>query len=364
MENSIPEKLKELIDEHNYFEARSEVNQVVDDDENPIEVFMRKGEEETALSNPSRALYFGDRGLYEEEVRQITDEQISSVLNIDDYPRNRRNFEELKETIQGGIIIPFIGAGLSISAGCPTWGSFLSDLMEEHGINSPRAQELFNTGDYERLMSLVITESATGAFEQYFAQDFRHQDITATPCVLLPKLFDKCVITTNFDLVVDEVYETEGMPFGTKAVGLHDEFTFLTSVPKGQHCLLKLHGNINNQNHRVLTHEEYEEAYGDNGVISFNNHIPKLLRRIYLSYSLLFVGCSLNLDRTVQTFEKIVEEETPQKVPEHYALLEVPDEDDAYQALKDRMVACNIKPIWYPNGEHHLVEELLALLVV
>ncbi|MFT6218543.1 MAG: hypothetical protein ACJA2Y_001405 [Cycloclasticus pugetii] len=364
MNNSIPEKLKELIDDHNYFESRAKINEVVNDDENPIEVFMRKGDEETTLSNPSLALYYGDRGLYEQEVRQITDEQISSVLNITDFPRNKRNFEELKETIQGGIVIPFIGAGLSISAGCPTWASFLADLMAEHGIDSDDAKALLASGDYERLMTLVIAESPPGAFEQYFAQDFKHEDITVTPCTLLPRLFDKCVITTNFDLVVDESYKLEGMPFSTQAIGLHDEFTFLTSVPKGQRCILKLHGNINNQNHRVLTHEEYQSAYGDDGLISFNNHIPKLLKRIYLSYSLFFIGCSMNIDRTVQTFEKIVAEETAHKVPEHYALLEVPEDDEAYQALKQRMIACNIKPIWYPNGEHQLIEELLFLLIV
>jgi hypothetical protein len=364
MSNSIPEKLKELIDEHNYFESRSEINQVVNDDDNPVEVFMRKGDDETILSNPSRALYYGDRGLYEEEVSQITDEQISSVLNFADFPRNKRNFEELKETIQDGIVIPFIGAGLSISAGCPTWESFLTDLMREHDITSDDAKALLTAGDYERLMSLVIEKSPQGSFEQYFAQDFRHKNITATPCTLLPRLFDKCAITTNFDLVTEEAYEIEGLPFSSKAVGLHDEFTFLTSVPKGKRCLLKLHGNINNHNHRVLTHEEYEEAYGDDGLISFNNHIPKLLKRIYLSYSLFFIGCSMNVDRTVQTFKKIVEDETAQKVPEHYALLEAPEDDDDYQALKQRMTACNIKPIWYPSGEHQLVEELLTLLIV
>lgn len=364
MKNAIPEKLKELIDEHNYFESRSDINNVVNDEENPVEVFMRKGDDETILSNPSRALYYGDRGLYEQEISQITDEQISSILNVEDFPRNKGNFEELKETIQSGIVIPFIGAGLSISAGCPTWEGFLDGLMQEHSINSDAAKAFFDAGDYERLMSLVIKESAQGAFEQYFSQDFKHKDITATPCTHLPRLFDKCVITTNFDFVADEAYELEGMPFGSKAVGLHDEFTFLTSVPKGTRCLLKLHGNINNQNHRVLTHEEYEQAYGDDNVISFNNHIPKLLKRIYLSYSLFFVGCSMNIDRTVQTFQKIVEEETAQKVPEHYALLEVPDDEDAYQALKQRMIACNVKPIWYPSGEHQLVEKFLSLLII
>jgi hypothetical protein len=364
MSNSIPEKLKQLIDEHNYFESRSEINDVVNDDENPVEVFMRKGGEETILSNPSRALYYGDRGLYEEEVRQITDDQISSVLNIDDFPRNKGNFEELKETIQGGVVIPFIGAGLSIRAGCPTWECFLSDLMKEHGINSEQSQDLLAAGDYERLMSLVIDESDPGAFELYFAQDFKHKDITATPCTLLPRLFDKCAITTNFDLVVDKAYEIGGMPFSSAAVGQHDEFTFLTSVPKGKRCILKLHGNIDNHNYRVLTHEEYEKAYGNNGIISFNNHIPRLLKRIYLSYSLFFIGCSMSIDRTVQTFEKIVQEETARKVPDHYALLEAPEDEDTFQALKQRMTACNIKPIWYPNGEHQLVDEMLSLLIV
>ena len=74
--------------------------------------------------------------------------------------------------------------------------------------------------------------------------------------------------------------------------------------------------------------------------------------------------CIRDSDRTVQTFEKIVEEEGARNVPDHYALLEVPEDEEDYQALKRRMTSCNIKPIWYPNGEHQNVGELLSLLIV
>lgn len=362
--NSIPENISELVDDYNLFESYSKVNTLVDDNESELEVFLRKGDDELLLSKPSLALFHGDRSLYTQEVTAIKDAETARVLNIEEFPRNRGTFFELAETIRSGLVIPFIGAGFSIGAGCPSWQDFLQNLVAERNLDEATVQALFDTNDYEKLMSYILEVSRPGEFEQYFEQDFIHEDVALSPCSVLPKLFNNCVITTNFDRVIEECYQLDGVPFEHTAVGLNDAFTFLKAIPKGRRCLLKLHGNMNNANYRVLSFEEYEQAYGDNRRISFSNPLPELLQRVYLSYSLLFLGCSLQIDRTIETFIKIVREQGAAKVPEHFALIEAPTDPDQLEQLRSILIEANIKPIWFPEGEYDLVSDIISLLVV
>ncbi len=95
-----------------------------------------------------------------------------------------------------------------------------------------------------------------------------------------------------------------------------------------------------------------------------NFPLPKILDRLFSSYSLLFLGCSLTADRTIQTFIRVVSNRTAQTLPRHYALLPAPDDGNKRRALDQRLADANITPIWYPQGEHERVGEVLELLIV
>jgi hypothetical protein len=42
---------------------------------------------------------------------------LMSILNTDQFPRNLARFEEFKRACQRGFVIPFVGAGVTKSAG-------------------------------------------------------------------------------------------------------------------------------------------------------------------------------------------------------------------------------------------------------
>lgn len=186
---------------------------------------------------------------------------------------------------------------------------------------------------------------------------------------MLPRLFSSCVITTNFDRVLEDCYSQQQTAFTEKAVGLNNPHNFIKAMTRGQRYLLKLHGNIDVAEHRVFTKSEYQRAYGqdDQQTIDFIDlayPLPKLLAQLYVNHSFLFLGCSLDSDRTINTFELICERNPREEIADHYAILERPEDDQVFMAQNQRLSACNIKPIWYDYDQHEKVGEILELLLL
>ena len=109
----------------------------IDEDEEfeDIQVICKRGNEEIPLAKPSRAFYFGDRNLYDQEAKRFDQEEKARILNTDQFPRNLSRFEELKRSCQRGFVIPFVGAGMSKSAGCPEWKEYLLDLCVDANLD-------------------------------------------------------------------------------------------------------------------------------------------------------------------------------------------------------------------------------------
>lgn len=99
------------------------------------------------------------------------------------------------------------------------------------------------------------------------------------------------------------------------------------------------------------------------GVIHFDFPLPKLLKRLFSSYSFLFIGCSLSADRTILTFMKVAQEVGGDSLPHHYAILASPADTDKKRTIDQRLADAHITPLWYPEGEHNHVEEILQLLL-
>ncbi len=340
-------------------------DEIIDDGENDeIQVICRRGDEEIPLAKPSRAFYFGDRKLYDDEAKRFDKETKDEILCSDQFLRNSQTFAELKKAVTTGIVIPFVGAGMSVSAGLPSWTEYLLRLCQDANLDADAmAERLRTTGDYEGAINDILENIGIVRFERDFARDFTVSDSVAGPVTLLPKLFNRCAITTNFDRVLETVYEQEGASFADTVAGRGHANAFYQAIPAGDRYLLKLHGKVAIAAERVLLKSEYEAAYGQEGGIHFGSPLPILLKRLYLSYSFLFLGCSLATDRTVLTFMKVAQELGGDQLPHHYAVFECPADPEAKRVIDQRLADCHITPLWYPEGEHDYVERILQLLL-
>ena len=253
---------------------------------------------------------------------------------------------------------------MSKSAGCPEWKEYLLNFCAEANIDpeATRARLEVN-GDYEGVMNDIVTTLGENRFNLDFERDFRTPDVITGAVTLLPRLFDSCVITTNFDRILEKVYEEDGKTFTEKVTGRGQVSAFFRAIPAGERYLLKLHGNLDNAVERVLNRDEYNTAYGNDGNIQDGCCIPKLLKRLFSSYSFLFLGCSLSADRTFQTCMRVAQLEGQENLPHHYALLACPENVDKKRIIEQRLADAHISPIWFPEGEFQYIEEILQLLL-
>ena len=78
-------------------------------------------------------------------------------------------------------------------------------------------------------------------------------------------------------------------------------------------------------------------------------------------FSLLFMGCSLTVDRTLMALQEHVKKVGHANLQRHYAFLPAPDSETDRIARQQLLVDYHIYPIWYPQYMHH--ESISALLL-
>ncbi len=349
-------------------------DEVVDDDEDEsIQVICRKPNPsprnrndryvDVPLAKPSRAFYFGDRNLYEEEAKRYDQDEKARILNTAQFRNNLQTFEELKKACQRGFVIPFVGAGISKSVGLPEWGEYLLRFADDANLSREELKiRLTQKGDYEGVMEDIVSKLGEHRFQRDFERDFQLPEVFEGTITLLPQIFDGPVITTNFDRAIEKAYEKGQRAFIEKVSGRGNAGAFFRGVPAGERYLLKLHGNIDNASERILRKAEYESAYGEGGNVHLTHPLPKVIKRLFTSYSFFFLGCSLSADRTIQTFMRVASDEGPDSLPHHYALLPCPADRDARDIMDRRLADAHISPLWYPEGEYEVIEEILQIL--
>lgn len=267
---------------------------------------------------------------------------------------NKRVFESICKDFKRGVLVPYIGAGMSAFI-YPTWSSTIKIIADEVDDEKKReeiktkanekpidaAEELVKTIGYGNLTDIML-----GIFGK---EDYDKNLLRQGAVSVLPQLFSEgYIITTNYDRLLESVFSLSGDPF---------EFTLTpfrvqavkTAHQQGLHVLFKLHGDLshNLDEDIILTKAQYEKAYKEGGPAR------EYLYSILKNRMLLFLGCSLYQDMIVQ----ILRELNPDRRLKHYALVSCKKEDrDKRRKELDQL---GIRAILYPEGKYEAVEIFL-----
>ena len=275
---------------------------------------------------------------------------------------NVENLHNLIEYIKGKRIIPFIGAGMS-NAIYGFWGSALEQMMKGHFSGKKTEAEtiikLIGNGEYEQAAEDICNALTLPTFQNRLVAIFKEthikDDTLKTMAVrYLPRIFqDSLAVTTNFDKVLERIFLMEQYSFTEKIVLRHlTPWQAKYMMKSGIHYLIKIHGCVSAPDEVVMTKESYDDLYQDG-----SPHIERLCK-ILEAHFLLFIGCSLKEDRTVGLLREVGR-------GGHYAILPMDGEDgsDAFEARKRFMASkLDMNCIWYPEGEHHYVEDILEYI--
>jgi hypothetical protein len=254
-------------------------------------------------------------------------------------------------------VLPFVGAGLSVPLGLPGWTRFLLDGADQCGI-APVIEAHIQEGRFEEAAEQLYKALGWGLFERRLGGAFHKQSWllgSDLAIVQVPGLTNGPVITTNFDRALEEVFRAAGRHFTDVCWGnTADRLT--AALVENSRVLLKMHGDVLERQGRVLTLTEYQAHYGTGAEIDWERPLPQFLRRVLENRHALFVGCSLQHDRTL----KVVHEVSRKTGLLHYALVETPPElpmaRRAY--LSDR----GILSIFFPRGRFDTLAPFLAHL--
>ncbi|CAN7614502.1 SIR2 family protein [Polaromonas sp. LjRoot131] len=325
-------------------------------------VFRTPDGGEIPIAPISAALFVSDIPTYRQLVKDDFLLRRRDILALDDFPTNEGAYDKLLSMVmQNATVLPFVGAGISVAAGCPSWSDYIVSQAVRSGMEELDVRQRLKQGQHEQLMDEVINRLSIDVFRRDFTTQFEGGRITPSlsPATELIGLFDGSYITTNFDRVLERCH-AEKRGFEEKVVGKEHTGRFLKAIYRSEKYLLKLHGNIDEQRDRVLTQAEYVAAYGAVG-IDYSLPIPKTLNRVFGSFTVLFVGCSLISDRYLQILREVRDADW-EFLPEHFAILNAPEDTDEFSARDRFMAAHGITPIWFSDGEWDRPAEILKLL--
>ena len=263
-------------------------------------------------------------------------------------------FHKLAELWKRETVVPFVGAGMSCTSGYPMWGDFLQYQRRQTNISKEDLEAILRRGEYEEAAENIATQMKGPAFSEAVESTFCADRAIQGPVLLLPQLFKKHVITTNFDSVIERCYKDvdAAVPAVTRGSETGELRRQLVCEEK---ILLKLHGNADAEKGRILTRTEYERHYLEANTLS--NTMGLLADR----FSLLFMGCSLTVDRTLIALKEHVDKVGHANLQRHYAFLSAPESEPDRIARQQLLVDYHIYPIWYPRDMHD--ESISALLL-
>lgn len=275
---------------------------------------------------------------------------------------NRDHLERLIEQIRAGSgITPFVGAGMSVPFGYPGWGDFLIAISRrpafdvEQWVRHHIAAGLFEEAA-EALAGAGGAVALQDALRATFSGGERFNSGKLKGAVtILPRLANGPVVTTNFDHVLEHVFQQAGRDFKHVVWGGRANLA-LQAFHQNWLLLLKVHGDVDDDADRVLTHTEYERCYGVPESPGQDTELTKLIQVVMTNRPLLFVGCSLERDRIVRFLARFV---SLFSLLRHYAIVEQPSGEAAFHERSKHLSDHGVRPIWYPPGRQEAIEVIL-----
>lgn len=194
----------------------------------------------------------------------------------------------LGQSAREGSLALFIGAGTSMPAGAPSWDGLIDALAKKAEIGEILRERL------KGLSPLDQAELLHGRLEERLGQTIAKQVRGLKPALahgLLAGLNCEGAVTTNYDQLYEAAVEGTGDPA-------------VTVLPKrvpgpGGRWLLKMHGDLEDEERIVLTRSQFVGFTGVSGPAG------AVLQSLLLTKHLLVVGASMKDDNFLRLIHEV-----------------------------------------------------------
>lgn len=192
--------------------------------------------------------------------------------------------EQLKNAYKQGNVILFVGAGVSMNLGLPSWNQLIGHIAEELGY-APEIYQTFGDSlalaEYYKIIKGSIGELRSWMDREWHSSNIKiesseiHQIIA---CANFPIIY-----TTNYDRWIENAFKHYGKNC-QKIKNVGDLTNLNTNVTQ----IIKFHGDFDDDNSIVLD----ETSFFDR--LDFETPLDIKLRADILGKTVLFIGYSLS----------------------------------------------------------------------
>jgi len=193
--------------------------------------------------------------------------------------------ERLAEAIRKRNAILFVGAGVSMSVGLPSWEKLIRHMEEELGIE----EESGGTSrySYQTLAEYYrLKQGSLGPLRSWMDRNWSVSREKVEDSVLhrlIVELDFPIIYTTNYDRNLEVAFEIHGRDF-VKVANARD----VSRIRPNATQIVKYHGNFDEDASLVLTETDYFNR------LSFDSPLDVKFRADALGRTILFVGYSLS----------------------------------------------------------------------
>lgn len=231
----------------------------------------------------------------------------------------KRYVKDLNE----GVAAVFAGAGLSRNCGFVNWSELMREVAEEVGLSVDKERDLVALAQFH-----VNARNGAGGLARRIIEEFSEQAEPSPSHDILARLPIRTYWTTNYDsLIEDSLKKHQRLP-DVK----HQVDDLLTTRPKRDAVVYKMHGDALSPTKAILYKSQYEQYY------KTHEAFVTALSGDLISKTFLFIGFSFtdpNLDYVLSRLH------VPQHARrEHYCFLRrepaVPQKDEDEDAVRYR----------------------------
>lgn len=223
-----------------------------------------------------------------------------------------RFLKEYPDALNDGVGAIFVGAGVSMAAGYPSWSGLLREIGDELEVDAK------NVHDLAALAQWSIQESGGATRVRNVIKNEIGPDKPIPETVsIISRLPVRHIWTTNYDRLIERAFEAIRRPL-TPVSGPKD---LALRVTPGASLLYKMHGSVERPEDIVISTDDYELFRSRRG-----QYLP-LFQAHLTSMSMLFIGISFT-DPNIRHVLSLIRESFTDAPPEHFAIVRTPQEAD------------------------------------
>lgn len=146
----------------------------------------------------------------------------------------------------------FAGAGLSIPAGFVNWSELMSEIAQDLGLDINQEKDLVSIAQYhvnENLNRSKLNRKILEEFTEDTEETENHRIIARLPV--------SSIWTTNYDELLEKTFLKENKVVDVK----YRNNQLLTTKPKRDLVVYKMHGDVNHADEAILTKQQYEQYH-------------------------------------------------------------------------------------------------------